>query len=227
MHVEIRTLNVKGDAAFVCIMNDDNTIKDLILIDAGSSSTELTTLWEKYYKKHKVSMVIISHWDTDHYLGIENEEMWAEGCVLYSPRLGRKNYSPFVYEELDDMHSPKVVKEWGEHKEIKLICYGNENEYWPFEANSNMLPVGTPKNDSSLIFVLKAWGQRYYTGGDINKEVEEELVAGLPDNIPFDLWFPHYLQGMKVSHHGSDTSTPEIFLRKTYPNAAIITDELV
>lgn len=223
MHVEIRTLNVKGDAAFVCIMNDDNTIKDLILIDAGSSSTELTTLWEKYYKKHKVSMVIISHWDTDHYLGIENEEMWAEGCVLYSPRLGRKNYSPFVYEELDDMHSPKVVKEWGEHKEIKLICYGNENEYWPFEANSNMLPVGTPKNDSSLIFVLKAWGQRYYTGGDINKEVEEELVAGLPDNIPFDLWFPHYLQGMKVSHHGSDTSTPEIFLRKTYPNAAIIT----
>lgn len=222
MYVEIRTLNVKGDATFICIKGDNDEIIDLILIDAGYEPVTLFSYWKQYYN-HLISTVIISHWDADHYKGLNNWGMWAKDCKLYSPQLERKIFRQFNYEELDNIYAPTIIMTWGSEEEIKLICYANEHEYWPFVADSDVLPLGTPKNDSSLVFVLEAWGQRYYTGGDINMDVEAGLVADLPDNVPFNRCFPNYFQSMKVSHHGSDTSTPEIFLRKTYPNVAVIT----
>jgi competence protein ComEC len=69
-------------------------------------------------------------------------------------------------------------------------------------------------NDASLVFKLTAYGKTILFTGDIEKEIENELA----------LFYKEYLKSdiIKISHHGSSTSSSELFLDYVSPTHAII-----
>ena len=67
----------------------------------------------------------------------------------------------------------------------------------------------TNENDSSLVILTKIGGLTYLFTGDISSEVEENLELSDIDVL-------------KVSHHGSNSSTCFEFLEATSPKIALI-----
>lgn len=232
--LEIHTVNVgQGDAAFLVFKDDSGNIAQLILVDAGSAksqnktatSTTAVTYWvDNFFTIGKqVDQVIISHWDEDHYGGLSEcyPTMFVKDCPLISPSESRD-----AHEE-DYKHDFKFTKteEWKlPYKSyclegIDLICYAsNKNQLVPFSPNNNINDLSiitTPTNVSSLVFLVTFKRNerdifRYYTGGDISQAIEKKIVERLPTLE--DTHF--YLSSMKVSHHGSTTSTPDFFWKR-------------
>ena len=92
--------------------------------------------------------------------------------------------------------------------------------------NSGAVPAGTPTmkiiaangtaasdkvndNNLSIAILLTLNNFRYYSGGDLESIVEDKVVK-------------QTLSAFKCSHHGSDLSTSENFLKKSKPKVAIV-----
>lgn len=69
-------------------------------------------------------------------------------------------------------------------------------------------------NDISLVFLLKYGEFRMLFTGDVSSDVEDGLSRQLSDSLRVHV--------LKVSHHGSHTSTSPLFLETTRPELAII-----
>jgi competence protein ComEC len=78
---------------------------------------------------------------------------------------------------------------------------------------SPSIDMGSP-NNSSLVFKLSVYGKTFLFTGDIEKEVENELV----------FFYKEYLKSdyLNIAHHGSITSTSQSFLDYVAPKHAII-----
>jgi len=68
-------------------------------------------------------------------------------------------------------------------------------------------------NDNSLVIYLEANDLKYLFTGDISSIVEENIIKEYP-NLKIDI--------LKISHHGSKTSTSEEFLKSIKPILAVI-----
>lgn len=69
------------------------------------------------------------------------------------------------------------------------------------------------KNDQSLVLYGTMGGDKWLFTGDIEKDGEEQLLKDYP-NLKTDY--------LKVSHHGSQTSTSKAFIEKVQPKTALI-----
>jgi competence protein ComEC len=75
------------------------------------------------------------------------------------------------------------------------------------------VPASMPRNNDSLVLRL-TYGQRsLLLSGDMERQIESELLA---ENLV------HHTDILKVAHHGSKTSTTEPFLDAVHPAFAII-----
>lgn len=68
-------------------------------------------------------------------------------------------------------------------------------------------------NNHSLVIYGKIGGDAWLFTGDIEAEVENELITAYP-NLAIDY--------LKVSHHGSNSSTTEAFIKHIQPHTALI-----
>ena len=71
----------------------------------------------------------------------------------------------------------------------------------------------TDKNDKSIVLYGNIGGLNYLFTGDISKKVENKLIKHY-DNLDVDV--------LKVSHHGSKTSSSEEFIKHISPSYSII-----
>lgn len=86
-----------------------------------------------------------------------------------------------------------------------------ENEKVVFHDINDFISKDT--NDSSQVLYFMINGVRFLMTGDISSRIEKELIKKY-DNLNIDI--------LKVSHHGSNTSTSQDWLNKTNPVLAII-----
>jgi competence protein ComEC len=77
---------------------------------------------------------------------------------------------------------------------------------------------GSESNDKSLVIGCQLLGRSWLFTGDAPKSIEEKIVKAHPE-LRVDI--------LKVGHHGSDTSSSEVFLRSIKPKIAIISVGLV
>lgn len=70
------------------------------------------------------------------------------------------------------------------------------------------------ENNNSIALLLTYRNVRFLLTGDLEKEKESELVAAYSTQLHADV--------LKVGHHGSKTSTSELFLNAVHPSIAII-----
>lgn len=220
--VEVHNVDVgQGDATFITAIDNDRAI--LILIDGGKNEAgdKVYIYWKNHFEA-PIDIVVISHWDADHYGGIEHckdtcPEMFKERCKLYSPKQGQRCWTNFF-----DYQTPTLKSDLLDMDFASLICYATDTELEYFYSATKDMLTYTPTNHSSLVYLLLVKDSldnrpyRYYTAGDLDEEAENQLVSTLPEGKTF------VLDSIKVSHHGSSTSTSEYFLDRVVPSVAVI-----
>ena len=182
-----------------------------ILIDGGSSSIKKVGTYVlkngiKYYGGGSLDYVLVSHSDSDHYIGIVE--------LLEEPTVSIRHFVLPATSNPDDayLELEKLAKEKG--CELLYIQKGDSLQLGSvrFECISPKRQVYEDKNQGSMVLYMKYRQFDMLFTGDMDETVEREVVAQLPKQIAV----------LKVAHHGSATSSSEFFLKRISFQTALV-----
>ena len=201
----IQVLDVGQGDAIVIRTKDDK----YILIDGGPGELVMEQLgkvmpfWQKTF-----DLVVATHGDADHISGLV-EVMNRYDIKDFVHNGEQKDTN--VYIELmrrAEVHNVSV-EEVNAGKDIQVGCCLNLEILWPSIKKQNMELVG---NDRSVSFVMSYGNFDMYFAGDLSFEYEEEMLNMLPRDV----------EVIKISHHGSKTSTSRELVQLLTPEKAIV-----
>jgi competence protein ComEC len=215
--IEIHQLNVdQGDACFLKI----DTFK--ILID-GANATKGNNIINPYLTAlgiSKLNFTVASHHHADHIGGLDEVILRFNPDVCYDrggsysttqfteyiSAVGPRRSTPAVAETLLNLTTPN-----GKITLSTLAVSGNLKNYG-YAGTSD-------ENTQSIALLLEFISTsqdtfKFFTAGDLYSKQESLLVVKNPEL--------ERVQLMKISHHGSSSSTPQILLDKLKPLAVFI-----
>jgi len=161
-------------------------------------------LWSRGLKS--LDVVALTHAHHDHLDGLHSV---LENFRVLELWVGRDEETPAFESLLREAHARGVAivhKTSGAH----FNWAGVDGDFlWP--ADTTAVPQAS--NDDSLVLRLADDQVRFLLPGDIQNKVEDKLVK---DNAPLAADF------LKVPHHGSKTSSTELFLAAAAPRVAVV-----
>lgn len=194
----------QGDAIFIQAENGNQ-----VLVDGGQNKKVLSELGKvmPFYDR-SIDMVVESHPDEDHIGGLaEVSKHYSVGLIMES---GVDSGSA-VYQEIKNVVAEKGIKNILARRGMKINL--DEGAYllilFPDRDVSKL-----DSNYSSVVARLVYGKNSFLLTGDSPAGIEEYLVSLDAKNLKSDV--------LKVGHHGSDTSTSEIFLGYVGPRYAVI-----
>lgn len=205
--LEVSFLDVgQGDSILIQAPYGQN-----ILIDGGSDNSVIYGLsrnlpwWDR-----TIDLMILTHPHDDHVSGLID--------VIKRYNVKKIAYTGVVHNSPNFLAWLKLVQA----KKIPIviidqprkIVLGNDcylDVLYPF--NSLLNKEVDNINNSSIVAKLVYKNVKFLLTGDVEKNVEEKLLA---NNIDISA---HIL---KLAHHGSDTSSAEDFLQKVNPDIVVI-----
>ena len=203
--LEVDFLDVgQGDAVFLQAENGNQ-----ILLDGGENKKVLREVAKvmPFYDR-SIDVLILSHPHNDHLGGLVE--------ILKKYKVG------MVVEPCLDVGTPEY-REWErliEEQDITRVC-AKRGQSVCFDENvcaEILLPVGDVsgrnEHDAMLVVRLAYGGTSFLFTGDMEKNFERYLADLEGKNLKSDV--------LKVGHHGSDTSTSELFLGFVSPDYAVI-----
>jgi len=195
----------QGDTVFI-----ETPQRHRILIDGGPSSIILEKLSkEMSFWDRTIDLIILTHPEADHLSGLNEvlkrykvENILWTGIVRDTAEY--KEWLKLINEEKAKIFLAKAGQKISTRNVFLELLFPFENlEGKEFKDSNNTSIVGKLVfGDISFLFT-----------GDIYKEVEKELIDGGVD-VDSDI--------LKISHHGSKTSTSEEFLKEVSPEIAVI-----
>ncbi|WP_186576465.1 DNA internalization-related competence protein ComEC/Rec2 [Aquibacillus kalidii] len=206
----VTTLDVgQGDAIVVELPHR----KGVILIDvAGTLQANFKSPSDKVYRQvikpyllsrgiSSIDAVFLSHEDHDH--------IGSLPYLLGDFKVGKlitSEYFTFSQEAkkiLEQKRIEHITLSTGEE-----FVQGNQHFYVLSPINNN-----GSTNENSLVLFSKIGGLTWLFTGDINTDIESELVTKYP-NLTIDV--------LKVAHHGSNSSSANSFIETVSPKYALI-----
>ncbi|MBI5913026.1 MBL fold metallo-hydrolase [Candidatus Azambacteria bacterium] len=197
----------QGDAIFI-----ETPQGHQVLIDGGPDTRVLSELssvmpfWDK-----SIDLIVLTHPQEDHMFGlIEVLGRYDVANVLMTG----VNYHTRTYEEFK-----KAVEEEGAR--VIIARAGEKIRFDDGVEMDVLFPASTVAgqdapadvNDTSVAARLRFGEKSFLFMGDAGMQEEAALVRSGED-IDIDV--------LKVSHHGSKTSTSQLFLEKTTPEFAVV-----
>lgn len=195
----------QGDASLVRTTTGQN-----ILIDGGPNRTILSSLSKSLpWWDRGIDLMVLSHPHDDHVSGLtevlENfqvKKILSTGVVHTSPSY--LSFLSTIKESGTELVLARAEQSIVLDKETKLIII------YPFDVLAGE-EVGN-LNNASIVAKLEYKNTSVLFTGDIELEVEEEILNSQKD-IKADI--------LKVPHHGSNTSSHEEFVKNIEPQFAI------
>ncbi len=197
----------QGDAIFIEAPNGYQ-----ILIDAGKGEQVLKSISKemKFYDR-KIDLLIATHDDADHIGGFLN----------IFDRYDVKNYADSGSVDENDLIKSLEQKIDSEKLESKIIIKAGQRIILD-EKNNIYLDILWPpdgfsdkdRNNASIVAELAYGESEFILTGDAPIFVENFIVKKFPEKIKTDY--------LKAGHHGSKTSSGELFLSATKPKGVII-----
>jgi len=178
-----------------------------ILIDGGEDKTILEQLGEVLpFWERTIDIVVATHPDKDHIGGLFSVlESYHVGTLyvekIESPDTNVKKLQASAQEnevKIEELKRGKQIQ----ISELSLLVL------WPSEEF-----ISDKNNERSIVMRLTYPGISIMLTGDLEEAQEQELI------LQGDFLLSNVL---KVGHHGSDTSTSELFLQKIRPQLSII-----
>lgn len=206
-HLEVSFLDVgQGDATLI------ETPKGAqVLIDGGAAGRVGRPLSRELpFYDRSLDMVIATHADADHIGGLVNvlREYRVDQVVMPARKSNTAGYE--AYE--------RVISDLPNETDVRTLTRGDVVQL-PGEAY--LLTLFPPAkhspddtNDSSLIFKLLYGETSWIFTGDSPAAIEQYLARSDGKLLGADV--------LKVGHHGSDTSSSNIFLSAVSPRVAVI-----
>lgn len=191
------------------------TKKQVVLVDGGS--TQLKKLGEQRLEPllksrgiRKIDMAFVSHGDQDHISGLMwllEEDTGIEIGRLFLPLLGKGEE---IYEKLESAAARKGVK-------ADYICAGDLIQSGKLSL-SCLYPyrdtLSSDRNGHSEVLLAEYGDFSMLLMGDLGTEGEAEIA---------EVWDEKKkVQILKAGHHGSSTSSSELFLDTVRPQIAVL-----
>ena len=161
--------------------------------------------------QHRVSVVdtvVISHPDSDHRGGLEGLASEVDINTLFSGR--------HFMTGLGVPQTPcRKGQRWVEGEvEYRFLWPDQPDDRSGAAASSSAYLNRLSDNDISCVLLVTGPGFRILIPGDISAYVERRLVRDYPEISGVDV--------LIVPHHGSKTSSSEVFLEKVQPKIAVV-----
>ncbi|GMQ95063.1 MAG: hypothetical protein BMS9Abin13_173 [Patescibacteria group bacterium] len=194
----------QGDAIF--IEAPDGT---QVLLDGGPGGSVLRQLGEvmPFYDR-SIDMVIASHPDQDHTGGLPAVLERFDIGVVMGPGVGSDTA---VYKEFEGLVREQKIQKVMARRGMRVVLGGGVYMDILFPDRDTF---GWDTNNASIIARLVYGNVSFLLTGDAPKRIEEYVVALEGERLNADI--------LKLGHHGSKTSTSEVFLGIVSPQYAII-----
>jgi len=180
-----------------------------VLIDGGPNNLVIQKLGElmPFYDRD-IDVLVITHTDSDHITGlIEVLERYDFNLIIRSNILCKTTLCLALNEKIDKEEAQVWFVDSGDildlgHETLLNILYPFDNNIYDGKPNNNSVVAKLNYGESSLLLT-----------GDIEKKVESKLFySELDISAKF----------LKIAHHGSKTSSSELFLNTVSPSFAFI-----
>lgn len=201
-HMHLHMLDVgQGDAILLQTVD-----KKYVLIDGGPTNNLVDVMadYMPFWQKH-IDLVIATHGDSDHIGGlVELADRYEIDKFLYNG----ESKDTLIYKELlKNIASKKIRMVVARAGQTTIVgCCSEISILWPDKTQLE------DSNDRSVSIIIKYGDFEAYLAGDLSSKYEEIITNGLKSEI----------EVMKLSHHGSRTSTSNIVLNNISPKVALI-----
>ncbi len=198
--IQVTMLDIGQGDAFLIRVNENN-----IILDTGE---------KKYYEHLKkqlehfdiknIDMLIISHMDTDHMGSAQLLlQEFGPAKVIMPATPGNSTEYTKLMNYIDREKIDTVYAQTGDEYDIGTRC----------KITVLGADMGEGTNDSSIVMKLEYYDNSFLFTGDASASVLNRIMEEGKD-IQADV--------LKVSHHGSDSSNPLLFLKKTGSQYSLI-----
>lgn len=179
------------------------------LIDGGPDSSVLRELSRELgYFDRSIDVIVATHPDKDHIGGLADVfERYAVANIVKTDNLSDTAVAR-MYESLVAAEGSNII-------------YANRGQRIALGASTTLeilYPEGEVRdlesNTSSIVAKLEYGSTAFMLTGDSPKSIEEYLVLTQGEHLHADV--------LKVGHHGSRTSTSELFLAEVSPQYAVV-----
>lgn len=207
-NVEVVFLDIgQGDSILIKTKYHQN-----ILIDGGPDAKVLDRLGRNLsWFDRTINLMIPTHPDADHVAGLVDVLNRYQVDLVLEPGVVHKTG---VYQTLEDtIAQKKISQRWVESRQR----YDLGDNLWLDVLYPDISFVGqelADTNSASVVAKLTDGQVDYLFTGDATTEVEQKITA----------LYGAYLQSevLKVGHHGSHTSSGDLFLDMVKPSATVI-----
>lgn len=228
IHFFATAISPNGEVTFIDVGQGDSILVKLpygkgnYLIDTGGTVRFQTEEWKMrndpydvgkdtvvpFLKSKGISTIdklILTHGDMDHIGGAAAviDEIRVKAVILP------------IASEISEFEQELIHKA---KKSNSKVLYSKAGDRWTegeslFQILSPPEGVKIERNDGSIVLYAKLGGLSWLFTGDLESEGEKRLVQTYP-NLKIDV--------LKAGHHGSKTSSTDLFLSSVLPQIAII-----
>ena len=195
----IKYLNPYSSITFIDVGQGDSTLirlpynKGIMLIDCYNSFNYL-----KSEGINKIDYLVFTHSDNDHIGDYKKILNYFDVDKIIIPYYDEK------FDELLISYNNITKVDYKYEINLNNFYFDILGPIYPYEdANSN-----------SVVIKLKIYDYTFLFTGDMTKEEEEDLVYEYNSYLDSDV--------LKVGHHGSSTSSSELFLKYVTPKYSVI-----
>ena len=179
-----------------------------VLIDGGLDPEGAVERLESYkpFWDRSLDLVVLTHPDADHVGGLQAViERFGVDALMESP-VEHDSFAYAAWRKLADAHPRRFVADAGQ-----VVAFDNGVALQVLMARRD--EPGLALNDASIVTMLTYGKVSVLLPGDISRESEARLVETGAELRSTALLVPH---------HGSDTSSSEVFLDAASPAIAIV-----
>ena len=182
----------------------------IVLIDGGEGGKNILLPYLLDRGISKIDYIIISHFDSDHVMGLVPiiEKLKVENIIISKQSEILDEFKEVV-EVINKKKIPVQIVQSGDRIILDKYTYMNilypSNELKYPDLNNNSIVCKLIYNNFSCILT-----------GDIEEPAEQYLVGDGVLDVPLQSTI------LKISHHGSKTSSTEEFLEAVNPKIALI-----
>ena len=194
----------QGDAIYI-----ESPTGAQVLIDGGRDGDVLQNLASELgYFDRTIDVVLATHPDMDHIAGLVDVlERYEVGTIIVSGNEGDTPVADAFTAASESEHAEIVTARRGQRIDLGggAVLEILFPDYDVSDVESNI---------ASIVAQLSYGETEFLFTGDSPKSIEEYLVLTEGENLQSDV--------LKAGHHGSRTSTSELFLGEVSPEYAVI-----